>query len=589
MMDSEKQERAPARSIVTTSDMALKLQLDKKKYRSKVKQMEENRQQYLKRWKAIRDFQLPYIGSFEDTADSTDEARRRDTNIYHSVAWQANQAFAAGVMSGLTPPSRQWFRLMFSNDEMKDHADAGAFLDERMNILQDVLLKSNFYNAVHSTYLELAFGQAPLAIFQDADTGVHFVPFTVGTYYMENGPDGVVDTFCRKYEMTARQLVDKFGEANVPQQVRADIEQGGGTKTKYKVYWLVEPNLFHDKNKAVMDKYHMKYLSLYWMEAAEENEWLDIGGFQEWPVPVARYLITGNEAYGKGPGWFAEGDSKGLQKLEKDDIIAVELGIKPPMMGSSESAKYGVNLVPGSYTVVGRDEPVRPMFQVQVNLQHLQEKIIDLQDRIKRAYSADLFMMLERLEDKNMTAQEVIQRKQEQLQQLGPVVQRLQFEFLRKIIERVYNILDRAGVFPQPEDPELAQLLSQQEVTIEYISPLAQAQKMAGLTNIEQAISFVGQLAQFDQSVLDKVDWTKTIDDYFEMVGAPASIRRTQDEFEAIQQQKQEAMAQAQQEQQAMQMVQAAAPAAQAAKNITEAANDGNPALRQWLGYDGMA
>ena len=73
---------------------------------------------------------------------------------------------------------------------------------------------------------------------------------------------------------------------------------------------------------------------------------------------------------------------------------------------------------------------------------------MDLQDRIKRAYSADLFMMLERLEDKHMTAQEVLQRKQEQLQQLGPVVQRLQFEFLRKIIERVYNILDRAGVLP---------------------------------------------------------------------------------------------------------------------------------------------
>lgn len=583
MLYGDKQERAPAASIVTTSDMALKLNLDRRRYQAKVKQMEDNRQQYLKRWKAIRDYQLPYIGSFEDTADTTDYARRRDTNIYHSVAWQANQAFAAGVMSGLTPPSRQWFRLNWTGEGMKQYPEAGDLLDKRMAILQDVLLKSNFYNAIHSAYLELAFGQAPLAIFQDADTGVHFVPFTIGTYMMENGPDGVVDTFCTKFEMTAQQLVDKYGADKIPSQIKADLNSGG-VKTKYKVYWLVEPNRFHDRNKEVMDKYHMKYLSIYWLEAGNPNEFLDIGGFEEWPIPVARYLVTGNETYGKGPGWFAEGDSKGLQKLEKDDIVAVELGIKPPMMGSASTAKQGINLVPGSYTVVGRDEPVRPLFQTQVNLQHLQEKILDLQDRVKRSYSADLFMMLERLEDKNMTAQEVLQRKQEQLQQLGPVVQRLQFEFLRLIIERVYNILDRAGILPTAQDPELAELMSHEEVTIEYISPLAQAQKMAGLTNIEQAIAFTGQLAQFDQSVLDKVNWTKAIDSYFDMVGAPASLKRSDKEFEEIQQQKAEAMAKQQQQQEAVQAVQMAAPAAQAAKNITEAANDGNPALEQWLG-----
>lgn len=582
MQDIEANQRAPATSFVTTSDMALKLQLDKKKYKSKVRQMEENRQDYLKRWKAIRDYQLPYIGCFDDTADTTDYARRRDTNIYHSVAWQANQSFAAGVMSGLTPPSRQWFRLIWSNDTMKNHPEAGELLDKRMNILQDVLLKSNFYNAIHSSYLELAFGQAPLAIFQDADTGVHFVPFTVGTYMMENGPDGIVDTFCTKYEMTARQLADKFGADRLPSSIRAELENGG-VKTKHKLWWLVEPNRFHDRNKEVMDKYHMKYLSLYWLEEGEKD-FLDIGGFQEWPIPVARYLVTGNETYGKGPGWFAEGDSKGLQKLEKDDIIAVELGIKPPMAASATTAKQGINLTPGSYTVVERNEPVTPLFNVNVNLQHLQEKILDLQDRIKRAYSADLFMMLERLEDKNMTAQEVLQRKQEQLQQLGPVVQRLQFEFLRKIIERVYNILDRAGILPQPEDTELALALSNEEVTIEYISPLAQAQKMAGMTNIEQAIAFTGQLAQFDQSVLDKIDFAKTIDSYFDMVGAPASIKRTEEEYEAIQQQKAQAMAEAKQQEQMAQAVQMAAPAAQAAKNITEAANDGNPALQEWLG-----
>ena len=70
------------------------------------------------------------------------------------------------------------------------------------------------------------------------------------------------------------------------------------------------------------------------------------------------------------------------------------------------------------------------------------------------------------------------------------------------------------------------------------------------------------------------------------MLGAPAVIRRTQEEFEEIQQQKAEAQAQAQANAQAAAAVQMAVPATVAAKNMTEAANDGNPALAQMLGMD---
>lgn len=583
-MESKKARIPPIVSLVRMGDIAKMLNLDKRKYIQTVREMKEKRRSYETRWKAIRDYQLPYVGNFDDTADGTDEARRRDTEIYHSVAWESNQVFAAGIMSGLTPPSRQWFRLSFANAEIADDTDVARLLDERMEILNHVLNSSNFYNSVHANYLELAFGQAPIAIFPDSKTGVHFTPFTIGTYMMESGPDGMVNTFCRVCEMNARQLADKFGEENLTESIRNELSNSPGIKSRHKVYWFVEPNRMADDKR--IDRFHMPYLSIYWLEEANEDEWLYIGGFHEWPVPVARYLITGNEAYGKGPGWFAEADSKGLQLLEKDDITAVELGIKPPMMASEEAAKNGINLVPGDYTVCNKETAVKPLFQVQVNLQHLQEKISDLSDRIKRSYSADLFLMLDALQDKSMTAREVMERTQEKMQQLGPVVQRMQFEFLNLIIERTYNVLDRAGVFPVPEDPDLQKMLSAQEIKIEYISPLAQAQKLSGLVNIEQAVAFVAQLAQFDPSVLDKLNFPETVDRYFDMLGAPATIKRSEDEYQKIQKAKQEKQAQQEQLQQAAMIAQAAAPAAQAAKNATEAANDGNPGLRQWMGLD---
>lgn len=557
-----------------------------RKVRQRVREMERKRLYYETRWKSIRDYQLPYIGIFDGEDDESARAKRRDQHIYHGCAWQSNQIFAAGVMSGLTPPSRRWFRLSFGNEELADNSNVGKLLDQRIDIMNDVLEKSNFYTAVHSCYLELAYGQAPMAIFPDSRYGVHFEPYTVGTYALEAGPDGDITRFCRKYRMTAQQLADKFGMDCLPEHIKNELSNGTGISQSHKVVWYVAPNKHYQPER--LGRQYLPYLSLYYLEDSAPGEYLYAGGFYEFPVVVARYQITGNEAYGKGPGWFAEGDSKGLQLLEKDMLTAIELSVKPPMVTTAENMNKGINLVPGGKTFAQQTDSVKPLFQVQTNIQALQEKIVDLEGRIKRAYSADLFLMLDQMEDKSMTAREVMERTQEKMQQLGPVVQRMQFEFLGRIIERVYNILDRAGVFPAPEDEELAQTLAREEIKIEYISPLAQAQKMGGLVNIEQAIGFLFQLAQADQGILAKVDFSEAVNRYFEMVGAPAAIKRTDDEYKEIIQQQQEAAKQAQQEAQAAQMVQMAAPAAQAAKNATEAAENGNPALQQLMGMDGM-
>lgn len=569
--------------IVSTSDKQARLGLKKSVIANRVTEMINKREQYMTRWKEIRKYQLPFIGQFDGEDSETNEAMRKDTKIYHGVAWEVNQIFAAGLMSGLTPPNRKWFRLAFSNQEIMDSTDMGRNLDARMDIINSVLERSNFYTAVHACYLELAFGQAPLGIFPDDKIGVHFVSYPVGSYAMESGPDGTIEYFCHKYRMSARQLVDKFGEENVPFNIRQELENGGaGLKASHTVVWYVQPN--DAATKLRLGGEYLPYLSVYYVEGTEEDEFLYIGGFYEFPAPVARYLITGNESYGKGPGWFAEGDSKSLQLMEKDRLTAIELGVKPPMQAPPDAAMKGINMIPGGKTYRSSGEKIEPLFNVGMNLQHLEAAINEQAERIKKIYNANLFMMLDSLNDKTMTAREVMERNQEKMAILGPVVQRMQFEFLGRIIERVYNILDRAHAFPEPQDPQIAQQLATQEIKIEYISPLAQAQKMSGLVNIEQAIAFAGQLAQFDQQILAKVNWPEALNKYFDMVGAPASIKRSDDEYEKIIAEQQQAAQQQAQEMRAMELVQAAAPAAQAAKNATEAANDGNPVLANLMG-----
>jgi hypothetical protein len=328
---------------------------------------------------------------------------------------------------------------------------------------------------------------------------------------------------------------------------------------------------------------------VYWLDKSEEDEFLYVGGFEEWAFPVARYLVNGLEPYGKGPGWFAEGDSKMLQLLKKDYLTAVELSIKPPMKGPATLMNNGgINLIPGGLTAVDdqNSQMVAPLFNVNLDLAHAEQEIIRVEDAIKRAYSADLFLMLDSLDNGRMTAREVMERTQEKLQQLGPVVERLQDEFLSVAIQRVYNIIDRSGGFP-PIPEELIDVISEEDIEVDYISPLAQAQKMSGLVNIEQGIAQVAQMAQLWPEVLKKVDPIATVSKYFEMLGAPAVMQRSNEVVAELIEQEQKAMQEQQQMAEGMAMAQAAAPLADAAKNMTEAANDANPALTSWLGVPG--
>jgi len=322
------------------------------------------------------------------------------------------------------------------------------------------------------------------------------------------------------------------------------------------------------------------------VEGSGAGEYLYVGGFEEWAIPTARYMVVGLEPYAKGAGWFALDDAKMLQKLSLDYLTGVELAVKPPMQVPS-SLSDTVNLFPGGVTINDTNEVVKPLFAVNMDLSHLDAKILRTEDSIKRAYSADLFLMLDALGSNTMTAREVLERTQEKLQQLGPMVERLQYEFLNPIIERTYNILDRAGLFP-PIPDEVLQLLADEEVKIEYTSPLAQAQKMNGLTSIEQGVAFVGQMIQLFPEVRHKLIPFETVDRYMNDLGAPAVMIRSNEEAQKLFEAEQQAVAQQQQNEAAMQLMGQAAPAAQAAKNLTDAANDGNPAIAEWLGMGGL-
>jgi hypothetical protein len=161
-----------------------------------------------------------------------------------------------------------------------------------------------------------------------------------------------------------------------------------------------------------------------------------------------------------------------------------------------------------------------------------------------------------------MTATEVLQRNEEKMRLLGPVLGRLQSELLQPLIERVYNILERQNIFrPAPE------ILAEQNVEIEYVSPLAKAQKSSDLNSVMRGIEIFGAMSQF-APVLDYLDSDGLAKYVQNVLGLPAKIMKSDAEVQQVRQERQQAEQQAAEQQELMQQAQAAGAAAPMVKAV---------------------
>ena len=148
-----------------------------------------------------------------------------------------------------------------------------------------------------------------------------------------------------------------------------------------------------------------------------------------------------------------------------------------------------------------------------------------------------------------MTATEVLQRNEEKMRLLGPVLGRLQAELLQPLISRSFALLLGSGLLPPaPEE------LQGQDIDIEYVSPLAKAQKLTDLQAMLRGFEILLQVGQV-APVTDYLDGDKMVQYLVETAGLPARVIKSTEEVEQVRRQQQEA--QARQQALEQQMVQA--------------------------------
>ncbi len=529
-------------------------------------------------WKELGNYFAPRKPRFIDR-DNTNQGGRKNQRIINTAAIWASNTLASGMVAGVSSPTRPWFELSVNDKDLREFGPVKRWLEDTQNDMLNVFARSNIYKVFHSTYRDLGvFGTGSQSLEYDPKNIVRAYPYPIGSYGFSQDDNFRTDTFYYEIPYTVYQLVKKFGFDNVSDAVKNQYNNNN-LNNVIKVVHGVEPNNARNLSSALPKD--MPFKSVWYEQNGKSGKFLRIGGFQEFPNMTPRWMVTGSDSYGSSPGMDTLGINISVQIKEKRSNSLIDKMTDPPMVGPSSLQQSYASLIPGEITYIegntnnGKYEVAQ---KVDPNaIPTVRNDIREQTSEIDRAFFTDLFLMLSNSDRRNITATEVIERHEEKLLMLGPVLENVHTDLLDPTIDRAFGIMDRNGLI-RPAPPELQGI----DLKVKYVSILAQAQRAVGISSIEQTLGFAANIAQFKPDAIDKIDLEQTIDEVADMNGTPATIIRSDDEVKKIRE-KRAADAAAQQSAQNVPV------AAETAKTLSETpvGQDGGNALESVINQAG--
>lgn len=561
-------------------------------YNKRLEALKSERSSFIALYRELSDYHLAHRGRF--LVSDRNKGHKRNTRQYNNTSRMAARTLASGMMAGITSPARPWFKLAAPDPEMNEFSAVKEWLHIVQVTMNRVFSTSNLYNSLHTLYAELGvFGTGAMGVYKDFDNVIWCKPYTVGSYML--GADGRnnIDTFYREYEIPVGECVKQFGYENCSTAVQ-QMWDTGNTESWVELVHAVEPNDNRDNNsplardKAVRSVYYEKKsvgnrdISNRDTGPSGPNQFLRKSGFDSFPIMTPRWDITGEDIYATDcPGMDAIGDTKALILGEKRKYQALDKLVNPPLQGDAnlknKVAKSGL----GPNEIIWTDPNSKGLWSVYGNYRPDFSAIMtvnqEAEQRVKRAFYEDLFLMLANSDRRQITAREVAEKQEEKLLMLGPVLERLHTELLDPLIDRTFSILQEARVLPVPP-PEL----QDKELGVEYVSILAQAQRMVAVGGLERLTGFTAQIASVWPEARHKIDALQVVDEYAESMGVNPRVVQADDQADQAVEAEQQASAAAQAQAMVGEM-------AQTAKTASETDTTGDTALAAVMQQAGLA
>jgi hypothetical protein len=453
-------------------------------------------------WSKLAEYILPRRYHWLVTANLMRRGNAINQAIIDGTAGLAKNICYTGMVDGLCPTTREWFKRTVAQQNFEIDATGKEYLEECDRRAYLVLAESNFYEEIAQVAEdEVVFGTAPLIVYEDVENVCWFSNPCAGEYYLSVGGHNTVDTLYTEQTKTVEQLVDFFTLDACPEQVRELWESGGGSlQNEFVQCMAIEPNFAlsgrgQSKGKKVeVVRGGFPYREVYWLRGVKTQRPLSVRGFHKKPFSAFRWAKTSNDPYGRSPGMDGLGDVIQLQIMTRRLNEGIEKQVRPPMGADPALKNEPASINPGHITYTDTSNGKKgfwSLFDVRIDLSGMEKTLTSVCNRIDRYFMVDVFMAITRMEGvQPRNNMEIAARKAEAMQRLGPVIGLWKTE-IRGVLERVYDIMDRRGLFPP-----MPKSLHGVQLKYNFLDMVTLAQLGAETASMEEGFRVGGELSE---------------------------------------------------------------------------------------------
>lgn len=525
------------------------------------KRAKTDRNNWENHWQDIADFVLPTRNFY--TKAKTRGSQRRG-RVYNTTAPEAAVQLAAALEGMLFNTGIRWFELTTEDEEVNKDHDVREWLYDTTNKMLSYFdnTSTQFSISGHETALDLVTFGTGVILAQEKNGLFQFQARDLSGIYLSSDDSGSITDVYREFDMPVWEVVQDFGIENVSDRCRRMFEDENKIDSKIKLLHHVYKRETRDVTK--IDKSNKKWASVYY--EVDHKHLLREGGFDENPYIVVRWSKAAEEVYGRSPAMEVLPTIRVVNAMSRTILEASELAVRPPVIVGAGTMEGPIRTAPGSIMYVRqgtRDypQPFQSGSRPDIGHQLMQRE----EEKIQKAFFADRLSLPE---NDRMTATEIIERRQQGLMVISPILSRLYAEWLNPIIQRTFRWMLKRGFVSEPPVA-----LDGVPFKINYVSPLAVSRRASASQAFLTAMSTVQTLLQVDPAVMQNLDSDGIFRAIMAQNNVDPTFLRSENEVKGMRQQQAE-QAQAQ-EQMAL------------AQQAASAASDGAAAARE-LGLVGQ-
>ncbi len=464
---------------------------------------------------------------------------RRDTQYIFDTAPVVALGRLVSILESLTMPRNQiWHTLESSDPYINKNREVRIYFDEvnRALIRHRYAPLANFSPQNQATLKSTsAYGTGVLFIdaLQDRETkGLRYRNIHLSEVYIGENHQGIVDRAIRKYQLTARQAVQSWGD-KLPEQIKQTAK--ANPESKFAFFHCVKTKKEYDPEK--LNYEGMPYASYYVAEVGKTL--LEEEGYSSFPYSTPRYERDEQSPYGRSPAQDALPGVKTLNEMKKTLLVQGQKAANPVLLGHDDGILSGFSPKPGALNPGGVSKDGRPLIHALPTGNHAitMDLIEDEKNQLKDQFLLSLFQIL--LERPQSTATEVMELVKEKGLFIAPAIGGLQAEHCGQTIDRELDVLRDLDLLPPM--PGLL-IEAQGEYQIRYNSPFSRSQRseeMAGFLRVlEVALNVAGQTG--DPSVLDPFNLPVALMDIADIAGVPEKWKNSPETMAQLQQSRQQ-------------------------------------------------